>query len=465
MQRATHFKIREGLCFDERNVGTCGFSLVKRLGKPLQITGCEHYSAMLHYVTGAYAPIFEPNTKKLIGVFGVAGAKTLPNPHTLAIVVAATTAIENLIELNQARQDLFVFAKSLQIAINSLEDGVILVDKDRRICEVNSVAIKVLGLEKEHICGKDISELRQFSELEDAITDSLRFKKPDVRETDCRINNKTYLASIKSLRKVPHEGVQGAIVQLKNVSELREIFQKLAGDSPRYTIANMVGSSKQMLEIKNLVNIAAKSDGSVIIEGESGTGKEVIAQAIHNASSRKKRPFEVINCAAIPHELLESTLFGHEKGSFTGASSTHIGKFELGDEGTLFFDEISDMSPAMQAKMLRAIEERKIERVGGKRPFDVDVKIIAATNRNLYDLVRKKLFRADLFYRLNVFLISLPPLRDRKGDIFELVHTFLAEFAPFSQKAITKVSDAYFDILLNYDWPGNIRELRNFCER
>jgi len=459
-ERSSMFKIREGLCFDEKHVGTSGFSLVKRLLKPVQITGCEHYSKLLHYVTGAYAPIFEPKTKSFIGVTGVTGSRTIPNPHTLAIVIAVETAIENLLELNQSKEELFVFATSLQIAIQSFEDGVIILDNDMRICEMNPVAKRILGAERKDIYGKYTSDLKHLSWLEKTLKGLFQFQDHEIEEIDCQINNKRYLATIKSLRK-NQQDIKGVLVQLKDVRRLTRMLQNIVGDRPRYTIESMAGSSRAMIEIKNIATVTAKSDACVIIEGESGTGKDVIAQAIHNASSRAKNPFVVINCAAIPHELLESTLFGHEKGAFTGASSTHIGKFELADRGTVFLDEIGEMSPAMQAKMLRAIEERKIERVGGGKPLPVDVRVLAATNRDLYHLVSTNQFRADLFYRLNIFRIILPPLRERKEDIFELVQTFLVEFASFYEKPAPRVSEAYLELLLNYDWPGNVRELKN----
>jgi transcriptional regulator with PAS, ATPase and Fis domain len=251
------------------------------------------------------------------------------------------------------------------------------------------------------------------------------------------------------------------MVQLKNIKSLSRIFQNLTGDQPQYTIEDMMGSSEKIRDTTNVAKIAAQSNAHVIIQGESGTGKEVLAQAIHNASPRRGQPFVVVNCAAIPAELLESTLFGHERGAFTGAVGTHIGKFELADGGTLFLDEIADMSLAMQAKILRVIEESKIERVGGKNPIPINVRILAATNRDLNRMIRENLFREDLFYRLNVFRIELPPLRERKEDILELVQRFVAEFSSMFQKQVSQISDRYIDLLMAYDWPGNIRELKN----
>ncbi|MEE9610240.1 MAG: sigma 54-interacting transcriptional regulator [Desulfatiglandales bacterium] len=459
-QRSSKFKVREGLCFDENHVGTSGFSLAKWLQRPIQITGCEHYSALLHYVTGAYAPIFSSRTKELIGVIGVGGAQTIPNLHTLGIAIAASTAIGNLLELNQAKGELFIYSKSLQIAIDSFEDAVILVDKRCQIYEINQAAKRALRLENGDIKGRHIAELRDFSPLKDAVMRAFEFEDREGKEIECEIHNQIFLASIKFVGKNQHDA-QGVMVQLKNVRNLSRMLQNLTGDKPKYTIENMVGSSEKMREIKNVANIVARSNAPVIIEGESGTGKDVLAQAIHNASYRKGKPFIPINCSAIPSELLESILFGHEKGAFTGATGTHIGKFELANGGTLFFDEIAEMSLGMQVKILRVIEEGITERVGGKKPFPIDVRILAATNKDLYHQVQNRLFRTDLFYRLNVFRILLPPLRERKEDILDLFYTFVADFASRSQRSVPGVSDEYLDLLLKYDWPGNIRELRN----
>jgi transcriptional regulator with PAS, ATPase and Fis domain len=232
-------------------------------------------------------------------------------------------------------------------------------------------------------------------------------------------------------------------------------------DHPRYRLESIIGSSRAIAEIKSLVQIAARTDAPVIVEGESGTGKELVAQAIHNAGNRKKYPFVDVNCASIPTELIESTIFGHVKGSFTGAIRTHLGKFELAHKGTLFLDEIGDMPNTMQAKMLKAIEDGKIERLGGEKAISVDVRIIAATNRDITALIEQGDFREDLFFRLNVFRIMIPPLRRRIEDIPALAKGIIKEFFPQSEILVPNISKSYLDRLESHDWPGNVRELRN----
>ncbi len=227
----------------------------------------------------------------------------------------------------------------------------------------------------------------------------------------------------------------------------------------------LVGNSARMNQLGAQIDMAAKSNGRVLILGESGTGKELVAHILHENSVRAGNPFVEMNCAAIPQELIESELFGHEKGSFTGAFERKKGKFELADGGTLFLDEVGDMSLSTQAKVLRVIETQEFQRVGGSRNIKVDVRIISATNKDLAEEVRKGSFREDLLYRLNVIPIKLPPLRERKDDIPELVEYFLGSFAAEYGGKPKKITPEAVEKLRAYDWPGNIRELRNFIER
>ncbi|MBI5025949.1 MAG: sigma-54-dependent Fis family transcriptional regulator [Nitrospirae bacterium] len=227
----------------------------------------------------------------------------------------------------------------------------------------------------------------------------------------------------------------------------------------------IIGESQKMTALRDEIAKAGPSQSRVLILGESGTGKELVARALHAASDRKDRPFVEVNCAAIPHELIESELFGHEKGSFTGAFERKKGKFELADEGTLFLDEIGDMAIATQSKVLRVIETQEFQRVGGAKNIKVNVRLIAATNKELSEEIKKGNFREDLFYRLNVIPISIPPLRERKEDIPLLVEHFLKAFAAQYGQRPKTISKATLDALLSYDWPGNVRELKNTIER
>lgn len=230
-------------------------------------------------------------------------------------------------------------------------------------------------------------------------------------------------------------------------------------------IADLIGSSETFRDLLEAVRIVAPVDSAVLIQGETGTGKEVIARAIHEASCRRNKPLVSINCAAIPSALLESELFGHERGAFTGAVAQTVGRFQAANEGTLFLDELGDLPLELQPKLLRALQEKQFERLGGNRTIRTDVRIVAATNQNLSQMVQDKKFRADLYYRLNVFPLTLPPLRERREDIPLLAEHFVREFANRQGKTIDAIPAHVMNALEHYDWPGNIRELQNVIER
>jgi DNA-binding NtrC family response regulator len=233
----------------------------------------------------------------------------------------------------------------------------------------------------------------------------------------------------------------------------------------KYHFENFIGDSKPIQKVFELIEKVADTDSTVLITGESGTGKELIAKAIHYNSYRRDNPMVVINCGAIPEELLESELFGHEKGAFTGAHKMRVGRFELANGGTIFLDEIGDMSPNLQVKLLRVLQEQKFERVGGTRTLEIDVRIIAATNKNLINAVNRGTFRQDLYYRLNVIPIKVPPLRHRKSDIPLLIDFFFKRIDPRKRNGISGFSSDAGEALVAYDWPGNVRELENMVER
>ena len=268
----------------------------------------------------------------------------------------------------------------------------------------------------------------------------------------------TLIANIYSLERKVVEEKQSLESQKKALeAELKKIYRELR-------IEGIVGRSKQIMEVIEIVHKVAPTDATVLLRGESGVGKELFARAIHYLSKRSDKPFVAVNCAAIPESLLEAELFGYEKGAFTGAYTSKKGKFELANGGTIFLDEIGDMPLNLQVKLLRVLQEKEIERLGGSKPIKVDVRIIAATNRNLEELIKQGKFREDLYYRLNVVPVFIPPLRERKEDIPPLVWHFVENFSKEYKKNI-KVSSEVMEAFLNYDWPGNVRELQNVIER
>jgi two-component system, NtrC family, response regulator len=263
--------------------------------------------------------------------------------------------------------------------------------------------------------------------------------------------------------------VNAVLVVLEKVLEKRRLVHEAetlrARVRERYRFPNIIGSSEELQAVFDVVKRAAPTRATVLILGESGTGKELVAQAIHEESPRKDRPFIKVNCAALTETLLESELFGHERGSFTGAVARKEGRFELADGGTLFLDEIGEIAPSIQIKLLRVLQQREFERVGGTQTIKVDVRLVAATNRDLQAEVKAGRFREDLFYRLNVIAVTLPPLRSRKGDIPALVSHFVEKYAGSYGKPIDGLAPGMLNALLTYDWPGNVRELENVIER
>jgi DNA-binding NtrC family response regulator len=280
----------------------------------------------------------------------------------------------------------------------------------------------------------------------------------------------TAFATVETAIKALKMGARDYITKPFNLKDVLTSVKKISGDNEEMQqvepINNYFSSkSKIMQEIFGLIKQVADTKTTVMMYGETGTGKGLAAQAIHNLSSRKDKPFIKVNCAAIPETLLESELFGYEKGAFTGANINKPGRFELADGGTIFLDEIGDITPLMQVKLLKVMQEREFERLGGTKTIKTDVRIIAATNRDLEELVKKEIFRKDLYYRLNVVPIKLPPLRERKEDISFLVDYFLLKSSNISGKGKKEITEDAMAKLINHNWPGNIRELENVVER
>ncbi|MEA1963614.1 MAG: sigma-54 dependent transcriptional regulator [Candidatus Aerophobetes bacterium] len=266
-------------------------------------------------------------------------------------------------------------------------------------------------------------------------------------------------------RSIDNERIK---IVIKNALKTRSLTRKVTNLQEqlgeKFKFSNIIGNSSQMQKVYELVKRAAPYDITVLLQGETGTGKELIARAIHWNNSRADKPFVAIDCAALPETLAESEIFGYEKGAFTGADRRKLGKIELAEGGTLFLDEVGNLTPATQVKLLRALEERKIEHLGGKKPIGINVRVIAATNVDLTESIKKGLFREDLYYRLNVFSIFLPPLRERKGDVLLLAKHFLQEFNQKLNRDIKGFSPEAIKMLLKYQWPGNVRELKNAVE-
>ncbi len=295
-----------------------------------------------------------------------------------------------------------------------------------------------------------------------SVVGTISTDRPSSTEEDLR-SDLDFLMLVGNLLATAVAAMSESIAERESLMAENERLRRQLGN--RYQPSNLVGNSRLMRQVYDQIMQVADSAATVLIRGESGTGKELVARALHYGSSRRNAPFISVNCAALPETLIESELFGHEKGAFTGAQQQRKGRFELANGGTLFLDEIGDISPAVQVRFLRALQERVIDRVGGDTPIAVNVRIIAATNRNLEAAIKENRFREDLYYRLNVFPIYLPPLRERKSDILLLAEHFLKKHCEVYGKSIKRISTTAINMMMAYHWPGNVRELENCLER
>jgi PAS domain S-box-containing protein len=356
-----------------------------------------------------------------------------------------------------------VMSNRLEAVINSVHEGVIAINRLGLITHFNKSAEKILGIKKNEIKGRDIGYYIPTLPLPEVLKTGKEFTS---REMFIKIKNKNYhlLGTARHIKSDEGE-IVGAVISLRDFNETQKIAYETINKQKSIRFKDIIGNSDAINNVKNNAGKIAGSGSTVLILGESGTGKELFARAIHEASAQSNKAFISINCGAIPESLLESELFGYEEGAFTGArKGGKPGKFELANGGTIFLDEIGNMSLYLQTKLLRVLQEKQIERVGGTEVIPVDVRIIAATNSNLQELVEKGNFREDLYYRLSVIPLVIPPLRDRNGDIVLLMNYYIKRYSKLLGKNINQIDDEALKICCDYSWPGNIRELINAVE-
>ena len=353
-----------------------------------------------------------------------------------------------------------------EVILDSIAEGVFAVNDEWKITSFNRAAEIITGFSRQEVIGKHCKEIfrSNLCMIDCPLAQALKTGKK-VLDLELQIIRKDGNVLDVSVNASVLYDVQdkpiGGVETFRDISQIRILTEELTG---RYEFRNIIGKSKRMQEIYQLIEDITDSDSTVLIEGESGTGKELIANAIHYHSKRKNNPFIKISCSAFTETLLESELFGHVKGAFTGAVKDKPGRFELADKGTIFLDEIGEASPNVQVKLLRVLQERKFESVGGTKTITVDIRVIAATNRDLKKEIEKGKFREDLYYRLNIIPITLPALRKRREDIPLLVDHFISKYNIIMNKNIKGISNSALDLLEMYDYPGNIRELENAIE-
>ncbi|RHM57146.1 PAS domain S-box protein [Mitsuokella sp. AF33-22] len=362
----------------------------------------------------------------------------------------------------------------LQLILEAVQDGICVVDRTGEITYVNPSYLRIVHKTPEMVIGQNVFETAPNGNRSGV----LRSGVARIGSISHKKDGTTVVANVNPLF-VDGE-IAGVVSVIKDITEIQTLMERLSQVSAKaeyleqellrtkktaQAFSNYIGKSGKVIDVLALASKAADSGANVLVRGESGTGKEVIAEGIHYASSRRRGPFIRVNCGAIPGALLESELFGHEKGAFTGAVRRKLGKFELANHGTIFLDEIGDLDKNMQVKLLRVIQQKEFDRVGGEETIHVDVRIIAATNRNLEEMVKAGEFRDDLYYRLNVIPILLPPLRDRVEDIPLLVEHFIEKISSEAQKRVRGITPEAMRMLMHYRWPGNVRELENVIER
>ena len=352
------------------------------------------------------------------------------------------------------------------VILNSVADGVFTTDNDGKITFINKAAEGITGFSSKEAIGHHCFDIfrADICQSRCALKETLKTKKEIINLPATILKKggqKVPISISTAVLKNERGRIIGGVETFRDLSAIEELKKEL---SQKYTLGDIISKNHLIHNIFNILPNIAESDSTVLIQGESGTGKELFAKAIHNLSRRKAKPFIKVNCGALPDTLLESELFGYVKGAFTDAKKDKPGRFALANEGTIFLDEVGDMSPSLQVKLLRVVQEKEYEPLGSTSPKKTDVRIVAATNKDLLKLVSEGKFRDDLFYRLNVVKIDLPPLSQRREDIPLLIDAFIQKFSAKMGKQIVGVTDQALRLLLKYDYPGNVRELENIIE-
>jgi PAS domain S-box-containing protein len=397
-------------------------------------------------------------------ILNIVHNETVPiRQHCNSQLFTLTTQIER--SYHDCMMD--VETKARDIILDSINEGVFTVDADWRITSFNAAAEKITGVSRDEAVGRLCCEVfhATICETACALKRTMSDGKPVVNATTYIVNNTGNRVPIRistALLKNEDDHVIGGVETFQDLSQIEELKKELHA---RYSFQDIVGRSPVMMQLFDLVPRIAESNSNVLIEGASGTGKELFARAIHNLSARKNKRFVAVNCAALPDTLLESELFGYKAGAFTDARRDKLGRFMLADGGTIFLDEIGDITPAMQVRLLRVLQERVVEPLGSIQPAKINVRVIVATNKDLAELVKSGTFREDLFYRIRVIRLQLPTLKERREDIPFLVGHFISKFNRLEGKDVAGVSGEVLSRLMEYNFPGNVRELENIIEQ
>jgi sigma-54 dependent transcriptional regulator, acetoin dehydrogenase operon transcriptional activator AcoR len=472
----------EGLIWNENTIGTNVHSLCKRLRQPVQLFGPEHYCVGLHNIIASAAPIMNESGEPIATLilsqplvdkhWGNSFQNSLS--HTLGLVSSLASAVEGQIKLflsNEklkhsngclkiANYNLKTTKDTLEATFSFIDEGIITIDRNGTILSINQEGLRILKRSQSEIENANIKDY--LGRQSRVMTSVIAGKSCDIEEMICSGNDEQhYVINIRPILDPNTDQVEVAVLRLNHVEKVNALVVNRSGAVASYNFDSIIGENKELKKVISLSKKFANSAENILLIGESGTGKELFAQAIHNIH-RPNGPFMAVNCAAMPRELIESELFGYESGSFTGADrSGRPGKIELAHGGTLFLDEIGDMPLEIQAVLLRTLEDKQVMRIGGRRYKKVDFRLIAATNKNLFKMVKDNQYREDLYFRLSVLTINIPPLRKRNDDIEILSRHFIKSYCQKQGWKYPQISPATIKIVNEYEWPGNIRQLQN----
>ncbi|NRT71300.1 sigma-54-dependent Fis family transcriptional regulator [Clostridium beijerinckii] len=447
-----------GAYMDEQSIGTNAMGTAIKEDRCIQITATEHYIKRFHNLTCSAAPIH--NTKgEIIGTLNLTGRRDMKHPHTLGLVVFGVKAIENELDKKGIRDILNQTYNYMESVIDNVDKGIMIVNKEYKVININKLGVEIFNIDKDLIISQDIHYI--LPDLGNVIEELENHNGDIIKELKLKHTSRHKIKLVfKGLKH--KENIIGMVV---TISYEKEGKDNKNATGAFFTFNDIIGDSAAIVNVITNCKVIANSPSTVLIQGESGTGKEILAQAMHNYSVRRRNKFVAINCGAIPANIIESELFGYEDGTFTGGKrGGNPGKFEIASGGTLFLDEIGEMPLDAQVKLLRVLQNGRVTRLGGSKEIPIDVRVIAATNKNLKREVQKGNFREDLYYRLCVIPITLPPLRERKGDVKMLIDFFLRIKSFQLNKSIPELDKSLYNKLLDYDWPGNIRELENYIE-
>lgn len=463
-----------GSVWNESTLGTCAHVISMQLKQPAHLVGPEHYSDIFQNSSVLAAPIMDENNDILAEIVL---SQHFVNPtldtsfiknsmYAQGLIIGMAIAIENKLKLHKSYAELKKVNEELEkkhaadiVTLNEIDGSLVMVDKDGLIVNFNAEASRVLHLDKHESGKKNINDF--LSNNSHIATLMEQGGNADDFEESIVINGeeKVFYVMVRPILK--ESKLLGSVIRFNNMDKINDLVTRRAGATARYNYEDIIGESKAFKEAIELGKRFSRSNENVLLIGESGTGKELFAQSLHN-QYRPQGPFMAVNCAAMPRELIESELFGYEGGSFTGAERTgKPGKIELANGGTLFLDEIGDMPFELQSVLLRVLEDKQIMRIGGRRYKKVDFRLIAATNKNLQKMMEENLFREDLYYRLSVLSIHLPPLRDRGNDVELLCQYFVERYCRKLGLKTMRISPAALKRINEYRWPGNVRQLEN----